>query len=334
LQSPFFHPDYTREAAAVFGNVEVAILDEGDEPVAYFPFQRTRHNVGMPVGGLLCDIQGLICRPGFTCNAASLMRKCRLSGYRYTQLLASQSAFEQYHWLKDDSRSMDLRDGFDAFCRERREAGSTFVSRIRDKTKKAVKALGPLRFEFDSTDPAALDSLVEWKSQQYDRIRSVNHLLKPGTLDFLKRLLARQGDDFHGVLSAMYLGDQLVAVHLGMRCRDVLHLWFPTYNEEFGKHSPGLIYFVEQARAAADMGIHRLDMGRGNDKFKTSMCSLGTPVAEGAVGLGLLSTSVRRTWLYARKWAESSRFREPARTAVRTIRGLFLHGAGNESSSR
>ena len=101
LQSPFFHPLYTREAAAVLPHVEVAIIEDGGEPMAYFPFQRSRGNVGIPVGGSLNDFQGIVARPGFTFDAAALVRGCRLAGLRFTQLLASQQPFQAYHWLAE-----------------------------------------------------------------------------------------------------------------------------------------------------------------------------------------------------------------------------------------
>ena len=324
LRNPFFHPDYAREAAAVWGNVEVGIVEDGGEPVGYFPFQRTARNVGRPVGGLLCDCQGLIAAPGFTWDAAALVRGCRLSGWRFTQLIASQQPFRQYHWRTAEAHSLDLSGGFDAYCRQRREAGSVFIPKLQTKQRKAIREVGPLCVEAATEDPQVLDSLIEWKSEQYRRNSAVNYLTKPGTLDLIKRLLTRKNDEFRGMLSAMYLGDHLVAVSLGLRCRNVLHGWFISYNEEFAKYSPGSASLVEFARAAAEMGIERFDLGRGDELFKTSLRSFGTPVAEGAVGLGLLSSSLGRTWLHTKHWVESSRLRTPARSVVRKIRGLFL----------
>lgn len=335
MQSPFFHPLYTREAAAAFSNVEVGILEENGKPMGYFPFQRSTRNIGVPVGNSLSDFQGVVAPDAYEFDAETLVRGCRLSGLRFTQLLASQQPFQPHHWLQNDSPSLDLREGFDAYCRQRRAEGSTLISRTRDKRRFAIRDLGPLRFEHDVQDrPGLLETLVAWKSRQYERIRTANPFTRPGVLDFLRRLLALRTAEFQGVLSAMYFGDRLAAVHLGMRCRKVLHLWFPTYDEELGKYSPGNIYFVEQARAAAEAGIQRIDLGCGNEKFKLSLRSFGTPVAEGAVGMGTLSTSLRRTLLYTRQWLQSSRFHGAARAVVRGVRGLFLYGVRDGSKPR
>ncbi len=334
LQSPFVHPLYAREAAAVFGNVEVAVLEEGGEPAGFFAFQRTARNVGVPVGGSLNDFQGVVARPGFAFDAAELLRGCRLSGLRFTQLLASQQPFQSHHWFTSDSPSLDLRGGFAAYCRRRRTAGSTFIARICDRRRLAVRDLGPLRFEQVAQDPSVMETLIDWKTRKYERIRAANPLAQPGTLTFLQRLLALQGSDFHGVLSAMYFGDRLAAVHLGLRCGHVFHIWFPTYNDELAKYSPGMIYFVEQAAAAESLGIERIDLGCCNADFKARFRSFGTQVAEGAVGLGRILTSVQRTWLGTKRWVQASRFRGPARAIVGGIRGLFLYGLYHDFKSR
>jgi CelD/BcsL family acetyltransferase involved in cellulose biosynthesis len=316
--------------AAVRDDVEVAVLEADGEAAGFFPYQRGRRNAGIPVGGILCDFQGVIARPGFTWDAAELLRDCGLSSWRFHHLLAAQQAFGLYHWLTADSAWMDLRGGFDAYCETRRKGRSNVVAGMVRKQKLAAREIGPVRFVPHSDDPRVFQSLVAWKSRQYRRIRSINYLTTPCTMALVKRLLARQDASYRGLLSAVYFGDQLAAVHLGLRSRGVLHVWFPTYEEKLAKYSPGMVFFLELAKAAADMGIERVDLGRGSERFKMSLRSEGTLVAEGAVGLGLLARTARRTWLYARQWGLSSPVRRPARWLVRAVRGLFLPRIAND----
>jgi len=46
----------------------------------------------------------------------------------------------------------------------------------------------------------------------------------------LERVHRHSSDRMTGVLSALWAGDRLAAVHLGMRSPKVLHFWFPTFN--------------------------------------------------------------------------------------------------------
>jgi hypothetical protein len=125
---------------------------------------------------------------------------------------------------------------------------------------------------------------------------------------------------FSGVLSALYVGNRLAAVHLGMRSFGVLHFWFPAYDPELGKYSPGLVLLVEMARAAAALGIRRIDLGRGNERYKRSLMSGAIPLAEGAVDLRPAAALLQRGWLHMRESLRGSLLHLPARYVVRSIR--------------
>jgi hypothetical protein len=91
---------------------------------------------------------------------------------------------------------------------------------------------------------------------------------------------------------------------------------------------------LEHARACKALGVDRIDLGTGNENFKVSMRSFGVPVAEGAVGLGLVATSLSRVWISSRRWVESTRFHGPARNWYRKMRKILTFGSGNETDSR
>src|SRR6516165_11136612 len=92
LASPYFHPEFTRVIAAVRVDVEVAVVEDRAQIVAFFPFQRVGASVGEPVGGVISDYQGLICAPDFTCDPHELMRQCCLAAWNFDHLLTSQSS--------------------------------------------------------------------------------------------------------------------------------------------------------------------------------------------------------------------------------------------------
>ena len=182
LQSPFFCPEFILDVAAVRDDVEVAVLAADEQPVGFFPFQRGPGGRGTSVGGILSDFQGVIAAPGLVVDPLRLIHDCGLSSWQFHRLLASQQAFRPYHWDAGDSVFLDLRGGFEAYRQGRREAGSTMLSRIKDKSRKANREVGPVRFVAHSDEPHVLRSLMEWKSRQYQRIRSENYLTKPWTL--------------------------------------------------------------------------------------------------------------------------------------------------------
>jgi CelD/BcsL family acetyltransferase involved in cellulose biosynthesis len=99
------------------------------------------------------------------------------------------------------------------------------------------------------------------------------------------------------MLSLLYAGKQLVAGHLGMRSRTVWHYWFPAYDRQFAKFSPGLILLLKMAQEAEELGLRCIDLGTGLTLYKRRLMNAAVSVAEGSVERSsclLLSRSLKR----------------------------------------
>lgn len=326
VDSPFFRPEYTRAVAAICDGVEVALLRQDSETIGFFPFQQVGGNVGVPVGGHLCDFHGAVVRAGASFRPAALMRGCGLTAWHFDNLLASQKPFRPYHWAEWDASYMDLSGGFDAYQRQRREAGCKELKRAAQKSRKLAREIGPLRLEAHTPDRKVLATLIGWKLDQYRRIKAGNFLSPAWKIELLESLLNAHGEAFSGMLSALYAGDRLVAAHFGLRSYGVLHGWFPAYDPELSKYSPGQILWAELARVAPSLGIRRIDLGRGDERFKRQLGSGTIRLAEGSVDLRRVRGSVRRSWFHAQRWIRSSPLRVPAGYVARNARAcLGLH---------
>jgi CelD/BcsL family acetyltransferase involved in cellulose biosynthesis len=322
LHSPFFRPEFTRQVAAVRPGVEVAVLEQGEEPVGFFPFQRGRGGIGRPVGGPLSDFHGMVASPATIWNAEELVAACGLSAWRFQHVPAGLEPFRPYHYSAGPSLYMDLSRGFEAYRQQRCQAGSEQLRKAQQKLRKAAREVGPVRFEPDAADPKVLERLLAWKVDQYRRIQAVNFLAPDWTRRLLAAILAAGDIAFGGLLSALYFGDRLVAAHLGIRSYERLHAWFPAYDPEFAAYSPGLILFVQLAERAGPLGIERIDLGRAHERFKTSLASAAENLAEGSVDLRLWRRTARRGAFRLAQWIRSSRLRGPARAMVRLVPGL------------
>ena len=316
-QSPYFRPEFTQAVAAVRSDVEVAVLEEGGRVRGFFPFQRGPGQVGRPVGGPLSDLHGLISEPDFTANAVELVRGCRLSAWGFTHLPACQSGFEPHCEQTIDSAYMDLSQGFNAY-EAGRLRGSNELRETARKGRQLAKEVGPLRFEFLAKDGRLLSQLLEWKSQQYVSTGVTDVFSFPWTVALLDRLLSEQGEAFGGVLSALYAGDELAAVHFGLRSHGRLHWWFPAYSRALSRFSPGNVLLLEHARQAESIGVRRIDLGKVCE-WKSRFMSGGDPVAEGSVDLRPLRRFVRRGWRHTVDWVRASPFQRPARVPARAI---------------
>src|SRR5262245_37863481 len=83
LESPYFHPEFTRIIASVRDDVEVAVIEDGGKVVAVFPFQRERKTVGRAVGHPLSDYHGVICTRELEFDPLALLRACGLVAWDY-----------------------------------------------------------------------------------------------------------------------------------------------------------------------------------------------------------------------------------------------------------
>lgn len=321
LRSPFFAPEFTFAVAAERPNVAVGIVEEGGEPVAFFPHQRGWLATGYPVGGELNDLQGLVAAPQTHVSAEELIRGCRLVHWRFARVIAPQATFAPYHVRHDVSWFIDLSAGFEGYARDK--AGA-FGDRLLRKGRKLAHEVGPVRFELHSADPSALATLMAWKHARYRRTGYADVFAIPSARRVIERIHAMQTPRFAGLLSLLWAGDHLAAAHLGIRCLDRWHSWVISYAPEFARYSPGLLLYWKLAESAADLGVTRIEIGGGDYQYKRMLANASIAVAGGAVDRISIATAARRWSEENRLWIRSSPvLRPPARTLLRTCRRMI-----------
>lgn len=322
LASPYFRPEFTQAVAAVRDDVEIAVLSRDNRTVGFFPFQRGGFGAGKPVGGRLSDFHGVVSAPDLRIDAGEFLRACRLSHWDFDHLPTSQPLFISEESICEQSRYIDLTDGYEAWLENRMQSVPKDFKNLTRRIRKAEREVGPVRLELRTTDHAAFDTLLEWKSAQYSETGVFNVFQHDWTVNLLKRILEFSGEEFEGWLSSLYIEDSLVAVHMGFRSHDVLHYWFPAYSHEFAQCSPGLILLQEITRSAAELGIKRIDLGRGGERFKLSFGSDAVEVAEGSLEANSLGGNMRRGMRAAKSWIKGSHFAGAARVPARLIRPI------------
>jgi len=206
----------------------------------------------------------------------------------------------------DESPYLDLRDGWAGFTGEQARRGSDLLRSVGQKTRKAEREAGPVRFEFDTIDRGAYERLIEWKSARRAHTGTFDVLSLAWMREMLDRILETRTDPFAGVLSVLYVGDQVGAVHLGMRSDTVMHYWFAAYNHQLQRYSPGLILLLQMVKSAADSGITMLRLGKGDEAYKGRFANGATSVASGSVDCRLTRRVANAFWYAARRVSHHS----------------------------
>ena len=304
LESPFLCPEFVKIAAQVRDGIVVAVAEEGGLPVAFLPMQ-LRGKTAVPVCYPLSDCQAIIAAHGWDSNPRDMIRAAGVAVYDF-QYHRIQPPLAPYYRAVVASPVIELSAGFDAYVDEMRVPGQTGSSGRPHQTIKraevAERKFGPMQFTMHDPDKDALTTLIKWKRQQYakgGKILSVIDIFSyEWTVQLLKRIRAARCANFAGVLSTLRIGDRIIAAHMGMRSHNVLHWWFPAYDKQYAKLSPGLILLLELCRSAATSGIREIELGPGDDGYKKLVANQHIMVASGFVGLSPSMSLWRRQLLH------------------------------------
>ncbi|MBL9123089.1 MAG: GNAT family N-acetyltransferase [Planctomycetaceae bacterium] len=322
LSNPHFRPEFTQALAVVRSDIEVAVLEEGGRPVGFLPFRRSSWNIGRPAAGPLSDYHAVIAPAGLPCDPFELVRACHLKAWRFDHLVELHPAFRDFAWSSAESPYVDISAGWDAYRKDERTSG--FAKGHDQKMRKLAREIGPVRFEWHVPDPALLDQMFEWKSQQYRRTKIDDVFAHAWTRELMHRLLATQTEHFAPVFSVTYVNDRVAALTFGIRAGAVLHPWFPAYDVELGKYSPGMLHWVETLKSCEQAGVGRLDLVSGGDSYKQRMMNGSIQVLQGAVDPRSSVVAAGRAWRRTREYVRTSPmyrgFRGPARV-LKSVKG-------------
>ncbi|MES9616727.1 GNAT family N-acetyltransferase [Streptomyces tuirus] len=286
MANPFLAPEFTRAVGRHRRDVRVAVVRDGGphhEPVAFFPYQRTHTGVGRAVGLGLSDCQGLVHAPGFHWDAQELLTACGLAVWEFDHLAAGQQPFEQSATGVFASPVIDVQEGWEEYLSLLREQSPKFTRTTLAKERKLLRNHGDVRYVHDERDPRALLTVMDWKSAQYRRTGRSDRFAQRWIRQLVQDLFHHHSGPFAGILSVLYADGAPVAAHFGLRSDKVLACWFPAYDPDYSRYSPGLILHLHMAEAAAADGIAYLDLGRGRKEYKDSLKTGELNVSEGWV---------------------------------------------------
>ncbi len=326
--SPFFRPEFSALLAECQPNVEVAVLRRAGRCVGFWPFQRARGNVARADGHPLRSYEGVVCHPSIAWSPEELLEGCRLSAWKFDHLLLSHASMQRFRWSLSTCPVIDLSPLRESYLhRKTKEHSHTIELMIRRK-RRAERELGPVRLVPDSRDDRVVDTIIEWKRAQFQRIRSVDHLAPPWRRAFVKRIAAFQSEHFSGMTCALYAGKHLMAAHLGLRSGGVLHGWLPVYNRSFHTYSPGIMMWALLADLAPDLGVTRIDLGKGPEHYKDRLKTGDITVAQGVVDRRFARHALRMSWRRIRRAIMASPLGYSLRKtlyACRAVRGYEVH---------
>jgi CelD/BcsL family acetyltransferase involved in cellulose biosynthesis len=317
LASPYFTPEFVQAVAIVRDDVQVGLIIHNRSIEGFFPFHRKRGRVARPIGLGLSDYHGVVAIPDAQWTVAELMRGFHLVRWAFDHLPASQSQFAEYAAGTSQSPVIDLSQGYDHYKTNVDKAARKQIREVKRKREKLDSTVGPVRFIRHSADKSILRQMMAWKSQQCRQTGTVDYFSLKWCADLIERIHQTQKENFGGVLSCLYAGEKLAAVHFAMYARTFWHSWFPAYNDDFKAYSPGLILLYEMIQSAASEGIHWIDLGKGMSLYKKRVMTGSMPIAEGCVEIPSIENRLyhfrRNIELWSRQSSLNAMLRIPGR---------------------
>jgi len=282
--NPFFSLTYVQAVGRARANARVAVAEEDGKIQAFIPYQLGERKIAMPIEGRWGGLDGLV-SSNMPLDVRSVVRQAGLRGWRFFHAPAEQEALAphryRYNYHGTTVPIIDLSTGYDAYISSMSEAVKKRVSRTATYRRALGRKVGPVTFDWNSSSLEHLDQLLTWKSGQHDSVRE--WLADPLSLKFVRDLAVTKSDDCSGLISVLYAGERPIAILLSLRRNQTLSTWFPGYDPDFARFSPGMIMWLAVAEEAARQGVTRIDFGYGEDSYKSRLANASYAVSGGAV---------------------------------------------------
>lgn len=303
--SAFYSYGFARaaEEAGFDAWVTLALSEEG-EFAGVLAFQKASGltgtlGFGLRVGGEMSDYCGPLLK-NEAGNGLSLQEIFQASGLKLFEIshAPSRPTGAGEDLIADDGGPVTrLSNGFEPWWASFSEEKKSRATDLGRRVRKIEREFGPLRLKLNADiTTALLDEVIEEKCRQY-RARDAVDVFEVEANRKLLHALAQQEDPrCQLVISTLHAGDTWAASHIGLRCGSVLHYWFPVYNDDLKRSSPGRLLILEMLRAMPDEGLDLLDYGLGEGRTKMEFANEVRPFVKGswtASGLGGLAA---RSW--------------------------------------
>lgn len=281
LQNPFLSSRFVRALAEVRHRVYVGVIERDGAPAAFFPFQfqsalHEAARIASPAGEYMAGYAGLIAASDFRITGPGLLRRFGLMYIRIPYIEESQSNYGLELARSEPGHLIQLERGPQAYWDDLKSKNKKFLAELARRERQLAHECGALRFCFSERNWVdALEQVMKYKSEQYRRTGRQDLFADRWRRDLLYAIARRPHPACTAVISTLYAGQTWLASHYGLRSGPVLYYYFPVYNPELRRYSPGHLLLKAIIDSSADEGISLINRGAGDTQAKRDF-STGT----------------------------------------------------------
>jgi CelD/BcsL family acetyltransferase involved in cellulose biosynthesis len=288
LYSPYFSCAYTQLIGTLCGNVYVLEVTAADETIALLAFQGRRKpngkfSSGRPIGAPMTDYHGFICAPDARFDAVQILAQAGIGTYSYSAHVDSGDITRLTDRSREHCAVIDISEGAESWRAARDSSYRRHLKSNRRRIRKSEE-LGERRFEFNCMSQDVFDQLISWKREKFHQTGKFDVLSAAWTIPLLENLWKRGADaGLRADMHALYFGDRLAAVDLGLSDGTTFHSWVVAYNHEFHHLAPGIQLLEALIDQSGSLGYTRIDLGAGIDGYKRQYASEDIYVISGYI---------------------------------------------------
>ena len=301
LRSPYFHPDYTRLLAELRPDVRVVCqYDETGTPISFLPVQGQRF--ARPVGAPMSDYHAIITdRDHVTYD--KLLAKSGIGAYHFSCATDAKRLRLPQILSTSETAAIEIETSAEAWRAGRDGSYRRHLKSNRRRTRKAEDAIGQKRIELFSRDIDVYASLLKWKREKFAQTGKYDVLSADWTQALIRKLWERGTKaDLRCDMHALYFGDRLAAIDLGLSDGDVFHSWMVAYDDELSEYAPGIQLLEGLIDATPETKYRYIDMGEGLDGYKRHYASASRDVVSGLVPLSGAAGRLSRIYAATERW--------------------------------
>jgi len=292
--SPYFHFDYTALISELREDVFIACIYDDDLPVAFLPYQGERF--ARPVGAPMTDYHGFICKADAVFDPVEILKAAGIGAFHFSAVVNAQMAPQVQS--EDEGVLLNIEKGAEQWRSERDGSYRRHLKSNRRRTRKSQEDIGEPRFVWKSQDQSVFEQLIAWKKQKFTETGKYDVLSADWTLQLLEQLWSRKDGELRCDMQALYFGDRLAAIDLGLSDGETFHSWIVAYDGELHSYAPGIQLLEGLIDASSQLGYKRIDLGIGTDGYKRHYAT--EPVSAGSGFIAAQGSAAALSNLYGK----------------------------------
>jgi len=308
LISPYFHPDYIRKIETLTANIRVICAYEGDVNIGFLAIQGGR--LARPAGAPLSDFHGIVQAADTQLNFADILKDTGISAYHFSAAIGADDTPDKQIIGRQETAALNIETNAEDWRATLDSSYRRHMKSTRRRIRKTEEEIGPRRFVFKSDDAEIFDQLMAWKFKKFVDTGKYNVLSVDWTMALIRGLWEASANDTQNALRcdmhAVYFGDRLAAVDLGLCDGPVFHSWIVAYDHEFQNFAPGIQLLEGLIDEAANLGYSRIDMGAGLDGYKRHYATHGHSVTNGFVPVAGAAGRAAKLYGAAELWGQDA----------------------------